>query len=522
MFNYINLYCPNMKKLTLVLSMMIALVGLNANAAMYIVGGNPFNNWQPGNGVEMNDNGDGTYSYEVAIDGSVLFVFGDGLSSDWGTFNSDYRYGPATGDTDINANEWIPTQKAGDHGAYKLIGDGSNYTFIFDENNYQFKVEGHNAEITFETLTVVGNNATLFGTTWDPTNADNDMTLVDGIYTWEKNEVVLDPFGFEFKVVADHDTNYGLAWPSNNYYQAIDNRALYNVKITFDPVEKFVDCNVDLLELVPIDTTYIAMGPAFVFGSNWDRNDLNNKMVKDEDGFYTWTKENVPLYGNFDFKVAGNYDNFEYPVAQNYHVVLGEGEGIYTIRLYFNLEAGEPWVITYQLVKTGEVPFVEHTYTVAGSEILFGSDWDENDVANDMVKGDDGIYTWTKEVTFTEAATPEFKVVLDHSWDYSWPIFNWVINDVTEAGTYKFVITFDPAASDLYKIDVKVTNLSAPLRGDVDQNGVVAIADVTKLIDLLLKNAEAPAEADTNLDDVVSIGDITVLIDYLLSGHWPD
>lgn len=60
------------------------------------------------------------------------------------------------------------------------------------------------------------------------------------------------------------------------------------------------------------------------------------------------------------------------------------------------------------------------------------------------------------------------------------------------------------------------------IRGDVDGNEVVAIADVTVLIDLLLKNAETPAAADCNLDGTVGIADVTVLIDYLLGGNWPN
>jgi len=60
------------------------------------------------------------------------------------------------------------------------------------------------------------------------------------------------------------------------------------------------------------------------------------------------------------------------------------------------------------------------------------------------------------------------------------------------------------------------------LRGDVDQNGEVQIADVTTLIDLLLSGAEAPAEADCDLNSEVGIADVTALIDYLLSGVWPE
>jgi len=59
------------------------------------------------------------------------------------------------------------------------------------------------------------------------------------------------------------------------------------------------------------------------------------------------------------------------------------------------------------------------------------------------------------------------------------------------------------------------------LRGDVNQDGTVAIADVTTLIDMLLSGAETNTEADCNLDGTVAIADVTCLIDYLLSGAWP-
>jgi hypothetical protein len=63
----------------------------------------------------------------------------------------------------------------------------------------------------------------------------------------------------------------------------------------------------------------------------------------------------------------------------------------------------------------------------------------------------------------------------------------------------------------------------ATLRGDVNGDEDVNIADVTDLIDYLLSgdasgiNLEA---ADCNLDNDINIADVTDLIDYLLSGNW--
>ncbi|MBR4830053.1 MAG: family 10 glycosylhydrolase [Muribaculaceae bacterium] len=61
------------------------------------------------------------------------------------------------------------------------------------------------------------------------------------------------------------------------------------------------------------------------------------------------------------------------------------------------------------------------------------------------------------------------------------------------------------------------------LRGDVDNNGSVDIADVTALIDYLLSGNSAGINlenADCNFDEGVNIADVTTLIDRLLNGSW--
>ena len=59
------------------------------------------------------------------------------------------------------------------------------------------------------------------------------------------------------------------------------------------------------------------------------------------------------------------------------------------------------------------------------------------------------------------------------------------------------------------------------LRGDVNGDGNVSIADVSVLIDLLLSGSSItnPA-ADVNQDSNVSIADVSALIDYLLGSSW--
>lgn len=61
------------------------------------------------------------------------------------------------------------------------------------------------------------------------------------------------------------------------------------------------------------------------------------------------------------------------------------------------------------------------------------------------------------------------------------------------------------------------------LRGDVNNDGVVSVSDVTALIDYLLSGDASAINigaADCNEDSSVTIADVTSLIDYLLSGAW--
>jgi hypothetical protein len=84
-------------------------------------------------------------------------------------------------------------------------------------------------------------------------------------------------------------------------------------------------------------------------------------------------------------------------------------------------------------------------------------------------------------------------------------------------GVESRVQSFLPKATFLYKDGGEQPQV---IKGDVDGNGEVSIADVTALIDILVGGGDAPAAADCNDDNEVGIADVTVLIDFLLSGQW--
>ena len=295
-----------MKRLTLIISMLIALIGFNANAAMYIVGSDPFGNWNPGNGVEMTDNGDGTYSYTVAINGTVYFVFGDGLNGDWNIFNANHRYGPATGDTGISAGNWVSTQKAGDHGAYIFTGSGDDYVFTFNETDKMFKVEGYVEPFNPLTgkLFILGQ---VNGNNWNPSTGIDMTTADESIFTLTDVEISdsgdgygyfsfttklgenADDWGFlpyrrgalADGTLVENDTETALgAWGTANAFKALP--GTYDFTVSINDQNAYVKIIKKADPQPVVDDVYI-MGE--VNGNGWAAN-VGVKMTLNE-GVYT-------------------------------------------------------------------------------------------------------------------------------------------------------------------------------------------------------------------------------------------
>ena len=126
----------------LLTTMAIVLAFLPVQAAMYMVGNSPFGDWNPGNGVEMTDKGNGIYTLTANVRGTVWFVFADGQTSDWTVFNANYRYGPnGNGSQEVTLDHEYTTQKSNNNHSYKFTGNGLDYTFTFNLNNLTFNIK---------------------------------------------------------------------------------------------------------------------------------------------------------------------------------------------------------------------------------------------------------------------------------------------------------------------------------------------------------------------------------------------
>ena len=155
---------------------------------------------------------------------------------------------------------------------FTLTGDEENFKFEFVlagvEAETTLKLEGSAAKrfvvwgATYETgevpptpadtYTVAGAPEAIFGSYWDPTDTNNDMKKVAGIYTWEKADLNLAVGIIEFKVVKNH--SWDVAYPSSNYEVSIAEEGEYTLTITFDPATETVAAEAVKKEALPDPT----------------------------------------------------------------------------------------------------------------------------------------------------------------------------------------------------------------------------------------------------------------------------
>ena len=110
---------------------------------MYIIGNVPFGDWNPANGMAMDEVEEGVFQAKATINGDVWFIFSP-FNTGWDDVNAN-RYCPESAEEDqvIEAGETVTTQLSTGGKSYKFTGDGSEYTITFDLNNLCFKFEAN-------------------------------------------------------------------------------------------------------------------------------------------------------------------------------------------------------------------------------------------------------------------------------------------------------------------------------------------------------------------------------------------
>jgi len=126
---------------------------------------------------------------------------------------------------------------------------------------------------------------------------------------------------------------------------------------------------------------------------------------------------------------------------------------------------------------------------------------------------------WGEALTIEGGAYDySYTFTLDNSWDYNNLTAVAFVNQYGDAYTARQIYNADQIA--LKYVGAYEAASDDVLVGDVNNDGVINISDVTALIDLILGDGEIASDmfkrADVNGDGVINISDVTALIDLIL------
>ena len=264
-------------------------------------------------------------------------VAGNFLANQWNpedatndmTLGEDGSYTLVVKDVTLEKGANYEFKVVKDH-AWDEAYPGENFVFNVDETaiytvTITFNAETQAINVTTEktgdvtvipeaTWTVAGN---FVGSSWNPEDATNDMTLEGDLYTLVKTDVTLEKgTSYEFKVVKDHA--WTVAYPNDNYTFSVEETGIYTVTITFNAETQEINVTtVKTGEAGPVEHAYSVMGTLV---GNWD---TDSDMTKGEDGIYTITFDDVAA-GDYEFKVRVDHDwSVSYP-GSNYKVTVDQ------------------------------------------------------------------------------------------------------------------------------------------------------------------------------------------------------
>jgi hypothetical protein len=127
-----------------------------------------------------------------------------------------------------------------------------------------------------------------------------------------------------------------------------------------------------------------------------------------------------------------------------------------------------------------------------------------------------------KGLTLTAGEDPKYLYTADGMAIYNQ--FNITYPTIEEGKTYDVegMVSYYNNAVQIMPIAVTEAQVADVTKGDADDDGEVAIADVALIIDYLLSGDAAInlTNADADGDGEVAIADAALIIDYLLSGSW--
>ena len=239
-----------------------------------------------------------------------------------------------------------------------------------------------------------------------------------------------------------------------------------------------------------------------------------------------------PAAWNYEYNITDDYFNIEGLTPETKYEVQVQG---------YNASHESDWCDIVEFTTLAEPVVIPDVYILGD---VAGQDWAANVGTPMTYDAENNVYTATITIEGTFGFTTELAEDND---DGAWAYIEQFRFGPESNGDFLFLdeyfglpltLTFDNYGAidglngeynmtvDLENMTLTITKVEVPpvgLRGDVNCDGFVTIADVTALINYLLTEDATGISlenADCNLDTFVKITDVTALINYLLTDEW--
>ena len=324
-------------------------------------------------------------------------------------------------------------------------------------------------------------SSTIFGSNWNETDTSNDLTdKGDGIWELTKTGCILEQnVKNELKVLKNH--SWAESYPAANYVFTVKETGTYSVTIQFNANNFEINVKTTKTgDAVIGEKTWTVAGFGTILGIEWDPKATENDMIKQDDNVtYILTKTDLTLaIGTYKYKICANHgwaENYgdEKDSEGNASVFITK-DGIYDLTFTFNSKTHE---VSCDATRKADA-IIEKIWSVAGSEGLFETAWDEQSTANEMTKQENNIYILEKKGINLNAQTYEYKVCSNHDWTESYGADpsgrGNAILTITEAGIYDVTFTFNSVTKEVSATAVRTdTDGISQIAGDVKAKSVV-------------------------------------------------
>ena len=324
-------------------------------------------------------------------------------------------------------------------------------------------------------------SSTIFGSHWAEKDTSNDLTdKGNGIWELTKTGCILEQnVKNELKVLKNH--SWAESYPAANYVFTVKETGTYSVTIQFNANNFEINVKTTKTgDAVIGEKTWTVAGFGTILGIEWDPKATENDMIKQDDNVtYILTKTDLTLaIGTYKYKICANHgwaENYgdEKDSEGNASVFITK-DGIYDLTFTFNSKTHE---VSCDATRKADA-IIEKIWSVAGSEGLFETAWDEQSTANEMTKQENNIYILEKKGINLNAQTYEYKVCSNHDWTESYGADpsgrGNAILTITEAGIYDVTFTFNSVTKEVSATAVRTdTDGISQIAGDVKAKSVV-------------------------------------------------